>query len=122
MVSNGDNYERPPTNGAAIPDHRPGDGFEAPKVWWNPAISPGGLMVYSGKLWPQWRGDIFIGGLSSQSLLRIDVDGTNAAKGDQFAMGTRIREITEGPDGAIWLLSDGQRGADGKLVKLTPGS
>ena len=50
------------------------------------------------------------------------MDGTNAAKGDQFPMGTRIREITEGPDGAIWLLADGQRGADGKLVKLTPGS
>jgi glucose/arabinose dehydrogenase len=120
VVSNGDNYPRPPTNGAAIPDHSPGDGFEAPKVWWNPAISPGGMMVYSGKLWPQWRGDIFIGGLSSQSLLRVDVNGTQATKGDQFALGTRIREPEEGPDGSIYLLTDGLRGSDGKLVKLTP--
>ncbi len=120
LASNGDNYQRPPLNGAEIPDHRPGDGFEAPKVWWNPSISPGGLMVYSGKRWPQWRGDIFIGGLSSQSLLRIDVNGTNAAKGDQFAMGTRIRELEEAPDGSIYVLTDGQRGADGKLLKLTP--
>lgn len=120
VVSNGDNYPGPPTNGAAIPDHSPGDGFEAPKVWWNPAISPAGMMVYSGKLWPQWRGDLFIGGLSSQSLVRVDVNGTEARKGDQFAMGTRIREPEEGPDGSIYLLTDGRRGFDGKLVKLTP--
>lgn len=120
VVSNGDNYPRPPTNGAAIPDHRPGDGFEAPKVWWNPAISPAGMMVYSGKLWPQWRGDIFIGGLSSRSLVRVDVNGSEAAKGDQFALGARIREPEEGPDGSIYLLTDGLRGSDGKLVKLTP--
>ena len=111
---------RPPTNGAAIPDHRPGDGFEAPKVWWNPAISPGGMMVYSGKLWPQWRGDLFIGGLSSRSLVMVDVSVPEATKGDQFALGTRIREPEEGPDGSIYLLTDGLRGSDGKLVKLTP--
>ena len=120
VVSNGDNYPGPPTNGAAIPDHRPGDGFEAPKVWWSPAISPAGMMVYSGKLWPQWRGDLFIGGLSSRSLVRVDVNGPEATKGDQFALGSRIREPEEGPDGSIYLLTDGRRGSDGKLVKLTP--
>ena len=56
----------------------------------------------------------------SQALLRVDVNGTNATKGDQFALGTRIRELEEGPDGSIYLLTDGQRGADGKLLKLTP--
>lgn len=116
-VSNGRNY------GAAtddIPDHSPGDGFEAPKVWWNPVISPGGLMVYSGKLFPQWKGDLFIGGLSSQALVRVDVTGTNATKGDQWPMGARIREVEEGPDGAIWVLEDGGRGSQGRLLKLTP--
>lgn len=119
-VSNGSHYDRPPWNGADIPDHSPGDGFEAPKVWWNPSISPGGLMIYSGKLWPQWRGDIFIGGLSGQALIRVDVDGVAATKGDQWPMGDRIREVEEGPDGAIWLLEDGQRGGAGRLLKLTP--
>jgi glucose/arabinose dehydrogenase len=113
-VSNGDHYD-----GKDIPDHKPGDGYEPPKVWWNPSISPGGLMVYSGKLWPQWRGDLFIGGLSSQALLRVDVDGTNATKGDQWPMGARIREVEEGPDGAIWLLEDGGR-SQGRLLRLTP--
>ena len=120
-VSNGDHYEGPPMNGADIPDHKPGDGYEAPKVWWNPVISPGGRMIYSGAMFPEWRGDIFIGGLSSQSLVRVDVDGTNAKKGDQWPMGTRIREVEQGPDGAIWLLEDGGRGAGGKVLKLTRG-
>jgi glucose/arabinose dehydrogenase len=115
IVSDGDHYE-----GKPIPDHATRPEFEKPKVSWNPVISPGGLIVYSGKLWPQWKGDLFIGGLSSQALIRVDVDGTNARKGDQWPMGQRIREPEEGPDGAIWLLEDGRRDASGRLLKLTP--
>lgn len=113
-VSNGDYY-----GGAPIPDHRPGDGFEAPKVWWNPSISRGGLMIYSGSMFPQWKGDAFLGGLSGQALIRVHLDGTNATKGDQWDMGTRIREAEQGPDGAIWLIEDGTEGGQGKLMKLT---
>ena len=115
IVSDGDHYDDRP-----IPDHATRPEFEAPKVSWNPVISPGGLMVYSGKLWPEWKGDLFIGGLSSQALIRVDVDGTNARKGDQWPMGERIREPEEGPDGAIWVLEDGRRGGQGRLLKLTP--
>ncbi len=115
FVSDGDHYD-----GRDIPDHKTRPEFEAPTVSWNPAISPGGLMVYSGKLFPQWAGDLFIGGLSSQALVRVDVNGTTAKKGDQFAMGARIREVEEGPDGAIWVLEDGLQGSQGRLLKLTP--
>ena len=115
-VSYGRNYGAPTDD---IPDHKPGDGFEAPKVWWNPVISPGGLMIYSGKMFPQWRGDAFIGGLSSKALVRVDLNGATAAKGDQWDMGARIREVEQGPDGAIWLLEDGGRGSTGRLLKLT---
>jgi glucose/arabinose dehydrogenase len=115
IVSDGDHYDDKP-----IPDHDTRPEFEKPKVSWNPVISPGGLMVYSGRLWPQWKGDLFIGGLSSRALIRVDVDGTNARKGDQWPMGERIREPEEGPDGAIWLLEDGRREGKGRLVKLTP--
>lgn len=114
-ASNGDHYD-----GRKIPDHKPADGFEAPKVWWNPAISPGGLMVYSGKLWPQWRGDLFLGGLSGQALIRVDLEGTSARKGDQWGMGARIREVEEGPDGSLYVLEDGGRGSAGRLLKLQP--
>ena len=109
-VSNGDHYD-----GRPIPDHAPGDGYEAPKVWWNPVISPGGLMLYSGAMFPQWKGDLF----SSKSLVRVDVNGTSATKGDQWSMGTRIREVEQGPDGAIWVLEDGIQGAQGRVLKLT---
>lgn len=115
IVSDGDHYD-----GRDIPDHSTRPEFEAPKVSWKPAISPGGLMVYSGKMFPQWKGDLFIGGLSSQALVRVDVNGTKAAKGDQWPMGARIREVEEGPDGAIWVLEDGGRGSEGRLLKLTP--
>lgn len=111
-ASNGSNYDD-----TDIPDHRAGDGYEAPKVWWNPVISPGGLMIYAGSLFPQWRGDAFIGGLSSKSLVRVDLNGTNATKGDQWSMGARIREVDQGPDGAIYVLEDG---ANARLLRLTP--
>ena len=112
-VSNGSHY-----GGRDIPDHSPGDGFEAPKVWWNPSISPSSLMIYSGAMFPQWRGDAFIGALSGEALLRVDLDGTDARKADQWPMGARIREVEQAPDGAIWLLQDGDSG--GRLLRLTP--
>jgi glucose/arabinose dehydrogenase len=113
-ASNGSHYD-----GRDIPDHRAGDGYEPPKVSWNPVISPAGLMIYSGSMFPQWQGDAFIGGLSSEALIRVHLDGTSATKGDQWPMGARIREVEQGPDGAIWLLADGRRGGDGGIWKLT---
>ena len=112
QASNGSHY-----GGADIPDHRAGDGFAAPAVWWTPSISPGSLMIYRGNAFPAWRGDAFVGALSGQALIRIDLDGTSASKGDQWPMGARIREVEQGPDGSIWLLEDGP---GGRLLQLTP--
>lgn len=110
-VSNGSNYD-----GSDIPDHKPGDGYEAPKVWWNPSISPSSLMIYSGSAFPQYDGDAFVGALSGQALIRVHLSRTNATKADQWDMGHRIREVEQGPDGTIWLLEDG---AGGRLLHLT---
>ncbi len=112
IVSNGDHYD-----GGDIPDHKPGDGFEAPKVFWNPVISPAGLLFYNGDLFPEWKGSMFIGGLSSEALIRVKINGQSATKANQWGMGTRIREVEQGPDGAVWLLEDGD---GGRLLKLTP--
>ncbi|GAA0667380.1 glucose/arabinose dehydrogenase [Sphingomonas insulae] len=112
-ASNGSNYD-----GSDIPDHAPGDGYEPPKVWWNPVISPGGLMIYSGSMFPAWKGDAFIGGLSSQSLVRVDLDGQTARKADQWPMGARIRDVKQGPDGAIWVIEDGGK-SQGRMIRLT---
>jgi aldose sugar dehydrogenase len=112
-VSNGSHY-----GGGEIPDHKPGDGYEAPKIWWNPAISPGGLLIYTGDLFKNWKGDALVPALSGQALIRVDLDGDNARKADQWNMGARIRAADQGPDGAVYLLVDERSG--GKLVKLSP--
>ena len=114
LVSDGDHYD-----GRPIPDHATRPDLEKYKVNWTPVISPGGLLSYTGKMFSQWRGDLFIGGLSSKALVRVDVNGTSATKGDQWDMGTRIREVEQGPDGAIWLLEDGGKDAQGRVMKLT---
>ena len=111
-ASNGSHYD-----GSDIPDHKSGDGFEPPKVWWNPAISPGGLMIYRGAKWPQWKGDAFVPALSGEALIRVDLDGTSVKKADQWPMGARIRAVVEGPKGEIYVLEDGD-GA--KLLRLDP--
>ncbi|MDB5694544.1 MAG: PQQ-dependent sugar dehydrogenase [Sphingomonas bacterium] len=115
LVSDGDHYD-----GKDIPDHATRPDLERYKVNWTPVISPGGLMIYSGSQFPAWRGDAFIGGLSSKALIRVDLNGTTARKGDQWDMGARIREVEQGPDGAIYVLEDGARGSQGRLLKLTP--
>jgi aldose sugar dehydrogenase len=114
VVSNGRNYGASTDD---IPDHPTRPDFAAPKVSWNPVISPSGLIVYSGALFPEWKGNLFIGGLSSQSLIRVEVNGDAAREAARYAMGARIREVEQGPDGAIWLLEDGK---GGRLLKLTP--
>ena len=111
-ASNGSHYD-----GRDIPDHGPGDGFEPPKVWWNPSISPSSLIIYTGTMFPEWRGDALIGALSGQALIHVRIRGANAEKADQWDMGTRIREVEQGPDGAVYLLEDG---ASGQLLRLTP--
>ncbi len=112
IVSNGDHYD-----GRDIPDHDTRPEFNAPEAFWNPVISPAGFIIYSGKQFPDWQGDGFIGGLSSQSLIRIDFDGVKAREAARYDMGHRIREVEQGPDGAIWLLEDG---GGARLLKLTP--
>ncbi len=114
-VSNGDNYD-----GTPIPDHKAGDGYEAPKVFWNPSISPGGMAYYSGAMFPQWRGSLLIGALSGEGLIRVAIDGASARKADRWDLGMRVRDVAQGPDGAVWLLEDGGKGAGGRLFRLTP--
>ena len=112
IVSNGSHYD-----GRDIPDHDTRPEFAAPKVTWTPVISPAGFVIYNGTQFPAWKGSGFIGGLSSKALVRVAFDGDTAREAERFDMGERIREIEQGPDGAIWLLEDG---SNGKLLKLTP--
>lgn len=113
IVSNGSHYD-----GRDIPDHKTRPEFAAPKLWWDPSISPAGLIIYSGDLFPQWKGDAIFGALSGEALVRADLDGAKARKADHWPMGARIREVEQGPDGEIYLLEDGESG--GRLLRLDP--
>lgn len=114
LASNGDNYD-----GTPIPDHKAGDSFVAPKLWWNPSISPGGMMIYSGSMFPEWRGSMFIAALSGKALIRVALNGETAKPAEEWGMGTRIRDVAQAPDGSIWVLEDGEEGASGRLFRLS---
>ena len=111
-VSNGDHY-----GGKPIPDHDTRPEFAAPKITWNPVISPAGFVIYQGERFPGWDGAGLIGGLSSQALVRVAFDGDNAREAERYDMGARIREVEQGPDGSLWLLEDG---SGGRLLELLP--
>ncbi len=112
IVSNGDHYD-----GRVIPDHDTQPQYNAPEVSWTPVISPAGFILYSGNQFPDWQGDGFIGALSGEALVRVEIDGSTAREAARYPMGQRIREVEQGPDGAIWLLEDG---GDARLLKLSP--
>jgi glucose/arabinose dehydrogenase len=110
LASNGSHYD-----GRDIPDHKPGDGFEPPKASWNPSISPGGLLIYTGDKFADWTGDALIPALSGEALIRVDIDGDRAKKVDEWPMNARIRAVDEGPEGSVYLIED-----EGRLVRLDP--
>ena len=112
VVSNGDNYD-----GSPIPDHPTRPDLAAPAFYWHPAISPSGMMFYSGTRFADWRGNVFIGGLSSETLLRLTLKGDKVDAEERIAVQRRIRDVIQAPDGAVLLLSDGK---SGELLRLTP--
>jgi glucose/arabinose dehydrogenase len=114
IVSNGSHYD-----GRDIPDHSTRPEFNAPEITWND-LSPAGLIIYSGSLFPQWRGNAFLGGLGGQTLVRVTIDGNNAREAERWDMGARIREVEQGPDGAVYVLEDERNGSGGRLLRLTP--
>ena len=113
VVSNGTNYD-----GKPIPAHSTHPEFEAPKLWWDPSISPSGMILYSGDIFPQWKGSLLLGALSGEALIRVTLSGDKASKAEQWNMGMRIRDVAQSPDGNVWLLADG--GSDGWLMRLSP--
>ena len=114
-VSNGNHYD-----GRPIPDHATRPEFMAPMISWTPVISPGDMIVYKGELFADWQGDALVAGLSSKALVRIKLNASGAEEVARYSMGARIRDVTEGPDGTVWLLEDERGDSTGRLLKLSP--
>jgi len=112
VISYGRHY-----SGARIGEGSERAGMEQPEFYWDPSIAPSGLTVYSGRLWPEWRGDIFVGSLNSDLISRLDTSGgVTEAERLRSEETLRVRDIREGPDGSLWFLSVG----NGALYRMTP--
>jgi glucose/arabinose dehydrogenase len=118
-VSNGDHYGRPGISSAltTIPGHATNIELQGPMRSWSPVISPSGAAFYTASLFREWRGDLLLGGLSSQALVRLRLDGDRVAVEERLHMNKRIRDVLQAPDGAVLLLVDA---ANGELLRLTP--
>jgi aldose sugar dehydrogenase len=113
VVSEGNHY-----GNESIPRHATRPEFAAPAVSWTPVIAPGDMLFYRGDLFRGWQGQAIIAAMKPGGLVRVAIDGTTAREIARHPMDNRIRSIVEGPDGALWVLEDGD---DGRLLKLTPG-
>ncbi|MEM6620623.1 MAG: PQQ-dependent sugar dehydrogenase [Pseudomonadota bacterium] len=119
VISYGQHY-----SGGRIGEGQTKPGMEQPRAYWDPSIAPAGGMIYSGKLWPEWQGDLFTGSLKFGFISRVDAqfleEGAVNVWDSQERMFegslTRVRDIREGPDGAIWFLDEGL----GALVQMVP--
>ncbi|MBF35050.1 MAG: glucose dehydrogenase [Hyphomonadaceae bacterium] len=129
IVSNGEHYNGKQFFG----NHEDFPIYENPAISWTPVISPAGLIIYDGDTFGDWQGDAFIGGLSSRALIRVefvqtplDNQGsggesstmeTTANEAERYEWDKRIREVEQGPDGAIYVIEDKE---GGRLLRLTP--
>ncbi len=93
-------------------------GMEQPMYYWDPSIAPSGMMIYSGKLWPEWKGDIFVGSLKFDLISRLERDGSKVIAEERLFRGkyNRIRDVREAPGGSIYFLAAG----DGVLYRIVP--
>ncbi len=95
------------------------DGMEQPVYYWDPNIAPSGMTFYTGSLFPEWRGSLFIGGLGGQALVRLTLDGERVTGEERLLTDQkeRFRDVVQGPDGALYVLTDN---AKGRILKVTP--
>jgi len=112
LVSDGDHYD-----GRPIPRHATRPDLATPAISWNPVIAPGDFIFVKGDRYPGWEGHALIAGLGSAGLVDVAIDGASAREVARYPLGTRIRDIEQGPDGTIWIIEDG---SDGRLRKLVP--
>jgi aldose sugar dehydrogenase len=125
IIEKGKNYGWPVIgygidySGAKIHESTHKPGMEQPLKYWVPSIAPSGMAFYTGDLFPAWRGSLFLGALVSQALVRLELDGDKVVKEERLLqqLRERIRDVRQGPDGALWLGTDS---SSGRILRLAP--
>jgi glucose/arabinose dehydrogenase len=102
-------------SGPAISNKTTMPGMEDPKAVWTPCIAPSGLVFYTGDAIPAWKGDLFAGGLVGQQIRRVMLDGDRVVGQETLRFDQRVREVRQGPDGFMYVLTDER---DGKLTRI----
>jgi len=114
VISYGRNYD---FTKIGVGTHK--DGMEQPLYYWDPSIAPSGAVFYTGDLFPEWKGNLFVGALAGQALHRLVLDGEKVVGEEKLLadLGERIRDVRSGPDGALWLLTDNPQG---RVLRVVP--
>lgn len=111
VISYGTHY-----SGGKIGEGAVKEGMEQPDFYWDPSIAPSGMMIYSGKLWPAWKGNIFVGSLKFDYISRLSGSPLTEQEKIRGSRTARVRDVREGPEGRIWFLSVD----DGALYRMSP--
>ena len=114
MIGYGIDYD-----GAKIHESTHKDGMEQPLWHWVPSIAPSGMAFYTGDLFASWKGNLFVGALAARLLVRLERDGDKITREERLLtdLRERIRDVRQGPDGALWLLTDNPAG---RILRLAP--
>jgi glucose/arabinose dehydrogenase len=106
-------------DGSKIHEATSKPGMEQPIKYWVPSIAPSGMAFYTADLFPKWKGNLFVGALKFQLLVRLELDGEKVIKEERLLQGLRerIRDVRQGPDGALWLLTDN---SNGRVLRVRP--
>jgi glucose/arabinose dehydrogenase len=115
MVSHGVNYDGTPVGSGEAR----AEGMVDPIWTWTPVIAPSGMTFYEGEAFPEWQGNLLVGGLRATALVRLELDGDSVRGEERLleSLGLRIRDVVEGPDGALYLVTDE---ADGEILRVSP--
>ena len=106
-------------SGSIISEKTEAPGMEQPITYWDPSIAPSGMAFYDGDRFPDWKGDLFVGALRGRHLRRIELDGEKVVEQEELLedLKERIRDVRNGPDGFLYVLTDSSRG---KILRLAP--
>jgi glucose/arabinose dehydrogenase len=115
MISYGHEYSGKPING----DRTFEPGMEQPVYFWNPSVAPSGMTFYTGRLFPAWQGNLFVATLAGKHVSRLVLEGERVVAEERLltALDTRMRDVRQGPDGALYVMTDGP---EGRILRLVP--